>query len=104
MSDFPHCPTCDAVTFDMRGEGYGAFSYHDAAVGDLLWNPKMGEGHVLVADLRCGSLVGDRRVDCGCAGWGSQPCPSMTLVCQCGEDGSWRDHHYVMLARRSRQP
>ncbi len=104
MSDDWNPPHCAAVTFDMRGEDYGAYDYWKADVGDLLWNPKMGDGHVLVADVRCGSLVNGRRVDCGCGGWGSQPCRSMTLVCQCGEDGSWRDHHYVVLARRSRHP
>lgn len=33
-------------------------------------------------------------------GWGTQPCTSSTLVCECGEDGAWRDHHYILLARK----
>lgn len=91
--------TCAEVTYDMKGEGYGEPSY-EAGVGDLLWNPKGGDGHVLVAEVACGSEFKGRRVDCGCGGWVG-PCASPTLVCECGEDGSWRDHHYKILARRT---
>jgi hypothetical protein len=84
----------------MAGKGLGDPAY-EAEVGDLLWNPKAGEGHVLVAEVRCGEKHHGRRVDCGCGGWGSQPCPSTTTVCECGEDGSFRDHHFEILARRS---
>lgn len=97
MAVMRHAPeSCAAVTFDMKGKGYGDPAY-DAGVGDLLWNPKGGEGHLLVAKVQCD---GGRTADCGCGGWGSQPCPSTTLICQCGQDGSWRDHHYCVLARR----
>lgn len=95
MASVTHCAE---VTWEMRGEDY-AESVCGAQIGDLLWNPKMGEGHVLVADVCCGSVVDGRRVDCGRGGWGTQPCPSMTLVCQCGKDGADRDHHYCLLAR-----
>jgi hypothetical protein len=73
---------------------------YKADLGDLVWNPKMGDGHVLVAEVKCHTEYNGRRVDCGCGGWGMMPCPSTTLVCECGEDGSYRDHHYILLARR----
>jgi hypothetical protein len=87
------------VTYDMRGKGGGDLAWWRCEVGDLLWNPKGGDGHVLVAKVKCGGEHNGERVDCGCGGWGMQPCPSTTLVCECGEDGSWRDHHYEILAR-----
>jgi hypothetical protein len=87
--------TCAEVTFDMAGEGFREPSYH-GEVGDLLWNPKAGEGHVLMREVPCD---GGKTADCGCGGWGSQPCPSISLICECGEDSSYRDHHYVLLAR-----
>jgi hypothetical protein len=92
--------TCAEVRFDMRGGSYGG-SITDAEVGDLLYNPKGGDGHVLVAEVQCGAQHNGHKVDCGCGGWGMRACPSTTLICECGEDGSWRDHHYVMLATRS---
>lgn len=85
---------CADVTWQMRGKSPG-MGQVDADVGDLLWNPKAGAGHVLVAEVPCGG-----EYDCGCGGWGAQPCPSTTLLCECGEDNSWRDHHYEILARR----
>lgn len=95
--------TCAAVTFEMADEHYREPGYL-AELGDLLWNPKGPEGHVLVAEVPCGGTNPMRAdglsVDCGCGGWGKQPCPSTTLVCECGQDGSWRDHHYEILARR----
>jgi hypothetical protein len=97
--------TCAEVTYDMAGEGQGDPAW-GAEVGDLLWNPKGGYGHVLVAAVRCGTgRYGKYRVaaDCGCGGWGTQPCSSMTLVCECGEDGSWRDHHYEILRRTAHE-
>jgi hypothetical protein len=95
--------TCAAVDFDMADEHYGEPA-SDANVGDLLWNPKAGEGHVLVAEVGCGAGSGERDekyglVDCGCGGWLMDRTPHTTLVCECGEDGSWRDHHYTILAR-----
>lgn len=92
---------CVAVTWDMRDANYGQPAW-DANLGDLLWNPKAGEGHVLVAEVLCGEERDGRTFDCGCGGWGSYPCPSTTLICECGQDGSWRDHHYEILARASR--
>jgi len=95
---------CSDLTFDMQGTGYGEPAY-EADLGDLLWNPKAGDGHALVAEARCGidkkghGKYANTKADCGCGGWGTQPCPSTTLVCECGEDGSSRDHHYEILAR-----
>lgn len=89
---------CADVTWEMRGRGAG-LPDHRASLGDLLWDPKMGEGHVLIAEVLCG----DRKhtgmpADCSCGGWGQRPCPSTTLVCECGTDGSMRDHHWQILA------
>ena len=98
-----HPLTCAEVTFDMRDDSYGE-SIVDAEVGDLLWDFKgaYSPGHVLVAEVPCGHEHNGWKVDCGCGGWGQQPCPSMSLICECGQDSSWRDHHYVMLAKRRR--
>ena len=98
---------CADVTYDMRDVREGE-TFHDAEVGDLLWNPKGGDGHLLVEEVRCGEVHGRGRyptlgADCGCGGWGMQPCPSRTLICECGQDGSWRDHHFELLARRREQ-
>lgn len=93
--------SCAEVTYDMAGTGLGDPAY-DADVGDLLWNPKGGDGHVLVTEVRCGTgRIGkyNTPADCGCGGWGEQPCTLMTPVCECGEDGASRDHHYEILAR-----
>lgn len=61
----------------------------------------------VVKEVRCGEEYEGSRypigADCGCGGWGSQPCPSTTLVCECGEDGSWRDHHYELLAKTGKE-
>jgi hypothetical protein len=90
---------CSDVTCDMRGEGYGEPYYH-CEVGDLIWDFK-GGGHIIVAEVLCGSpSPKGGKVDCACGGHGRQPCPSLTFICECGEDGSWRDHHYVLLSRR----
>lgn len=91
--------TCAAVEFDMRDTAYGQ-PWYDANLGDLLWNPKGGDGHALTAEAKCGETHNGKRVDCGCGGWTSRPCTAPTLICECGQDGSWRDHHYEMLARR----
>lgn len=92
---------CADVTFDMRDGTYGQPSY-EAELGDLLWNPKAGDGHVLVREARCNASrrrePGEQPVDCGCGGWVGA-CDAMVLVCECGEDDSWRDHHYEMLGR-----
>lgn len=85
------------------GDGsYGHVHVAEADIGALLWNPKGGEGHVLLARVACGSAIGvgehpDRVADCGCGGWLGK-CTATTLVCECGEDSSWRDHHYQVLA------
>lgn len=39
---------CSDVTWELRGEGCDDTAWK-AEVGDLLWNPKMGEGHVMLA-------------------------------------------------------
>jgi hypothetical protein len=90
--------TCAAVDWDMRDDSHGTSSI-EAEVGDLVWNPKAGEGHVLAIEAPCGSTHNGLPVDCGCGGWGLNPCPGTSLICECGEDNSSRDHHYVMLAR-----
>ena len=76
----------------------------EGGIGSLIWNPKGGDGHVLVAEVPCNAWNSERDekygfVDCGCGGWLTNPEPHTTLVCECGEDGSWRDHHYEILAR-----
>ncbi len=85
----------------MQGNGAGDSEFTvPMSVGDLLWNPKMGEGHVLAKLVDCG-LDG---ADCGCGGWGAQPCTSQTLVCECGKSDADRDHHYLVLARKAKMP
>ena len=99
-TDWP--TTCAAVTYDMAGEGHGEPSY-DADLGDLLWNPKGGYGHVLTHQARCNVSrkrePGEPIVDCCCGGW-CGPCDSLVDICECGEDNSRRDHHYELLARK----
>jgi hypothetical protein len=90
---------CADVTYDMADTHCGEPVYQ-AELGDLVWNPKMGAGHVIVAEIPCGQSHNGRTVDCGCGGWGTVPCPSTSLICECGQDDSWRDHHYYILARR----
>lgn len=92
---------CSEVTYDMCDSDKHEPHYL-ANVGDLLWNPKSGDGHVLVSETICGQKYNGRTVNCGCQGYGIQPCPNTTLVCECGEDDSWRDHHYELIkcARR----
>jgi len=92
---------CADVTWDMGDGSYEKVRVWEVGVGALLWNTK-GGGHVLVREAKCGEpiLVGDNpyaKADCGCNGW-IGPCSSTTLVCECGEDNSWRDHHYEVLA------
>lgn len=93
---------CADVTYDMAGTGRGDPEY-DADLGDLLWNPKAGEGHVLTRELRCNQTrvrePGEPIVDCSCGGW-CGPCDSLALVCECGGDPSSRDHHYEILCRK----
>lgn len=88
---------CADVTFEMGDGSYGTARPYEADVGALLWNSKAGEGHVLVRQVSCG----EGGSNCGCGGWGQQPCPASTMLCECGEDDSWRDHHYEVLARTS---
>ena len=95
----PFVNTCRSVTYEMAGDGHRDPDVWNVEIGDLLWNPKGGDGHVIAAKVRCGEQHNGRQVDCGCGGWGSLPCDSDTPVCECGEDGSWRDHHYWVLAR-----
>lgn len=98
--------TCIEVTWEFSRDTRDRIS--DAEVGDLLWNPKGGEGHVLIKELVCGELTGTGEhpewpancVGCGtCEGWGLKP-GGLTLVCECGEDSRTRDHHYWILARK----
>lgn len=88
---------CADVTYDMADQHCGE-SHCDSDVGDLLWNPKMGDGHILVAEAPCGSQYNGKRVDCCCGGW-IPACSSPSCICECGEDNSWRDHHYEILAK-----
>lgn len=97
----PWPTTCADVTYDMAGEGHGEPSY-EAEIGDLVWNPKGGYGHVIVSEVPCAysKVPWEHGPECGCGGWGSGLCPSITQVCECGEDNSCRDHHYELLARK----
>ncbi|WCB94450.1 hypothetical protein DSM104299_03187 [Baekduia alba] len=88
--------TCAAVQWDMKDESYGQ-SAVDAEIGDLLWNPKGGKGHVIVAEVPCDG----GKHDCGCGGHITVG-PHTTLLCECGQDDSWRDHHYELLAKAAR--
>jgi hypothetical protein len=97
---------CADVTFEMRDEHYDEPWYENAAAGDLLWNPKGGEGHVLVEVVPCGQRIGrgrwpNARANCGCDGYFG-PCKNgVSWLCECGEDNASRDHHYKLLARAS---
>lgn len=100
----PSPERCADVTFAMGDGSYGDLRPWDVGVGGLLWNPKGGEGHVLIAEVKCGEKMGvgqhpDRIANCGCDGWVAADCSAPTLVCECGEDASWRDHHYGALRK-----
>lgn len=84
---------CSDVAWDETGLREPAYL---AEVGDLLWNPKAGDGHVIVCEVPCDE---GRTVDCGCGGWLSKRCTATSLVCECGEDSSYRDHHYELMTR-----
>ncbi len=85
-----HCAQVDYV--DHRGEGYEDRPY-TANVGDLVWDPKMGEGHIIAGTVTCGK---DRNY-CGyCGGMGED---HEYLVCMCGGFDVC-DHHGFVLARR----
>jgi hypothetical protein len=73
---------------------------HDFKVGDLVWNPKMGDGHVLVSEKTCS---GD--FYCGyCGGmcyWTkSGYCEGIFPQCECGSFDVC-DHHGWIIARSS---
>lgn len=87
---------CADVEWAVLGVGFGESEHcRPLGAGDLLWNPKMGEGHLIVGAVDCG-LDG---ADCGCGGWAG-PCTEPTMVCECGKSGAYRDHHYFVLARK----
>lgn len=105
MSETPHAasvlwPTrCVDVTYDLGDEeSLSAVTgphtgLSDWDVGDLVWNPKMGEGHVLTGTRECGpdwycGYCG--QWDGGCGTW---------VRCECG-DFDPGDHHGYLLARR----
>lgn len=94
MSEWP--TRCAEVTYDMADRHKGEPTY-EANVGSLLWDPKMGAGHVVVREAPCNGST----INCGCGGWGSEPCKSLVLICECGQDDSYRDHHDYILARRA---
>jgi hypothetical protein len=96
---------CEDVTFDMGDGSYEAELgwWEGGGVGSLVWNPKGGEGHVLIAEVPCEQPMGvgqhpERRANCGCDGYFGG-CKSTATVCECGEDNSWRDHHYRLLRK-----
>ncbi len=94
---------CAEVSFDLGdGELRSTAGVH---IADLLWNPKGGEGHVLIKEVRCGEPLAtgphpEWKATCGvcgdCMGWGLRP-GGTTMVCECGEDDHARDHHYWLL-------
>lgn len=95
--------TCAEVTWEMGDGSYDLNLgwWQGGGIGSLIWNPKGGGGHVLVAEIACGEPIGRGEfptvgANCGCDGYFS-PCDSTSFVCECGEDNSWRDHHYRLL-------
>lgn len=94
---------CIDVSFEMGDGSYekGVPWYQGEAIGALLWNPKGGNGHVIVSEDACTQGHHDREGpirNCGCGGYFGA-CESTTFVCECGEDNSWRDHHYLLLRK-----
>lgn len=94
---------CSDVTFDMGDGSYDRdLGWWDGGgIGSLVWNPKGGEGHILVREEKCTQgdwdSLGGKNYNCGCDGFCGK-CDSTVIVCECGEDNSWRDHHYRLLA------
>lgn len=95
---------CEDVTFDM---GDGSYErdlgwWEGGGVGSLIWNPKGGEGHVLVRVEKCTQgdwgALGGPIYNCCCDGFLGK-CDSDVDLCECGEDNSWRDHHYRLLRK-----
>lgn len=96
---------CSDVTYAMGDEEcLAAFTgphtgLSDWQVGDLVWNPKMAEGHVLTGMRECGEdgfYCGYCGMMCntptgGCGTW---------VRCECG-DFDPGDHHGYLLARRA---
>lgn len=87
------------MTWSMA-DGHLHESAHDANVGDLVWQPKMGEGHVLVSEAKCGTAG----FYCGyCGGMmttASGYCEGVYPQCECGEVDLC-DHHVFVIARAS---
>ena len=88
---------CQDVTFDQ--EVPADRDRRDYEVGDLAWQPKMGEGHVIVGFERCDGHA----FYCGyCAGMltsESGYCEGEWPQCECGGFDAG-DHHNFMLAKR----
>lgn len=92
---------CSEVEYDMQGEGFKDSWYEGIQIGSLIYNPKMGQGHVITRIEKCNCNVGAKApiYNCGCDGYFNKECDVPVYVCECGEDNSWRDHHYFMLKR-----
>lgn len=74
---------CSEVSFSLADAHYGE-SPIDTEIGDLVWDPKMGDGHVIAGDSESFSF-----------GWED---PWTVHVCECGRV-DLLDHHVVILAR-----
>lgn len=77
-----HPGRCADVTFDMADSHFGE-APNNVKFGDLVWQPKGGEGHVISATRMHQE------------GWEQ---PWSVPVCECG-DVDMLDHHVVVLAR-----
>jgi hypothetical protein len=76
---------CEDVTFEMAGKGFEC-PCEGLEEGDLVWQPKGGEGHVM----------SDRFVTVD-VGWGIAPWSER--ACECGRY-EYEDHHPFILARK----
>lgn len=88
---------CADVTWDMADEHLEQ-SAAGAKVGDLVWQPKMGVGHILVSEAKCNGGA----FYCGyCGGMMSSTsgyCEGVYPQCECGRVDIC-DHHVFILAR-----
>lgn len=101
---FPSC--CADVTYEMGDADCLAAvtgphtGRRDWETGDLVWDPKMGEGHVIVGTRECNG----KDWYCGyCGGMMSSPsgyCGTWDR-CECGEFDPG-DHHGYLLAKASK--
>jgi hypothetical protein len=77
---------CKDIRYDMQGEGFKE-STSDAQIGDLIWDPKMGDGHILVRMSKPFQIGYEQ--------------PWTVPECDCGKLDIL-DHHTYILARMSK--